>query len=66
MFAEEFMESERRNGERRLVLPAGMELVVPPRPKDEAGDEQATASDEENVRRPEPWEPRDGGAGARP
>ncbi len=60
------MESERRIGESRLVLPAGMELVVPPPPSDEAGDEEATASDRQNARPPELPGPRDGTGGARP
>jgi hypothetical protein len=66
MLAEELMESERRNGEPKLVLPAGMELVVPPSPSDEAGDD-ATAFDRRSVGgRPETPEPRDGTGGARP
>jgi len=66
MRAEELMESERRNEEPRLVLPAGMELVVPPPPNHDLGEDEATASGRRDVRRPEMPEPRDGTGGARP
>ena len=62
------MERDDPNREPRIVLPAGMQLVVPPPAHEEVDDEEATAT----LRLSAPVRPRgepearDGTAGARP